>query len=300
MLKERETTDELFDSETNPYLGFLELRDGEEVIISTVLHSQIELEAHLQLDANNPRFRYIERSADPTPIWVIRQLVVYHAFDVINGKALWITVKGTEETKKHVYSEFSDNSGMRPNSAEGTPANFNATLRMQLLSLNPAMKSPLDTKPHNEAVLEDIRLQTFRRENINAPPPPSAVETLLSTIRTGVSRLLSRRGKSSSPQTEQLNTYQQRDWFSFSMMQRLQEITETIQESVLAVDMNATVLRDVKAYYEKLMNSKDMPSEIKSECKPEVGRFLQKVEINPGVQPRPQAETVGELGETRE
>ncbi|KAK8859095.1 serine threonine kinase [Apiospora arundinis] len=419
MLQDNATKDALFDGKTAPYLGFLELRDGEEEIASTVVCSQADLEAHLRQGVNDSRFRYIslespssrepldcslamftylfsylqipessldyiftfgrtpeakdacltgfqsedtismpkerrigisslgrsgseirmtyllrvvEKSTDPALIsqWAVRQLVVYHSFDVINGRALWITVKGNEETKKHVQSAIRDDSGMQPNSANGTPANFKATMLMQLLLLeccdenvrwhlndvervlrgiiNVAKAVKLDTDPHFETLPDDIKKKFSRRESTK----PTLVdrETLLKRFGTGLSSVFG--GKESTVDLNEkptmvdrvkrafrrvgkphlgdsnknvavdsptrLENYLKLDLFSFADLQKLQEIAECIQEGLLAVQMNATVLRDVKVHYRGLMKSRDVPSDIRGQCKPDVDYFTRRIE----------------------
>ncbi|KAK6859082.1 hypothetical protein PG995_004935 [Apiospora arundinis] len=275
--------------------------------------------------------RVVEKSSTPTisSQWAVRQLVVYHSFDVINGRALWMTVKGNEETKKHVHSAFRDDSGMRSGSLQGTPANFKATLRMQLLLLescdenvrwhlndvesalrgiiNVAKTVKLDTEPHFETLPEDIKQRFLRRDSTK--PPPVARQTLLSKAGTGLSSLFNGREKSAGLKDKQtvpdrirdafrsvgkpktadskdaetsgptrLEKYLRLDLFSFADMQELQGISETVQEGLLAVEMNATVLRDVKTHYEKLMESSAMPGDIKSQCQADVEYFIRRIE----------------------
>ncbi|KAK8112496.1 hypothetical protein PG984_013022 [Apiospora sp. TS-2023a] len=278
--------------------------------------------------------RVVEKAESPTlsSQWTVRQLVVYHSFDVINGRALWMTVKGNEETKKHVQSAFGDkDSGMRPNSSHGTPTNFKATLRLQLLLLesceenirwhlndvenalrsimNIAKTVKLDTEPHFETLPEDIKQEVLRSDSIKKLPAVTP-EPLLSRVGTELSSLFSRKETSVSSQGKptvpncvknafrsvgkphlgdskdagcssghtRLENYLKLDLFTFDDMQKLQQIAETVQEGLLAVEMNATVLRDVKTHYGKLMESGDMPDDIRRQCKPDVEHFIRRIE----------------------
>ncbi|KAK7995767.1 hypothetical protein PG991_015234 [Apiospora marii] len=264
--------------------------------------------------------------------WTVRQLAVYHSFDVMNGRALWMTVKGNEETKKHIRSAFGDkDSGMRPNSSHGTPANFKATLRLQLLLLesceenvrwhlndvesalrgiiNIAKTVKLDTEPHFEALPDDIKQEVLRKDSMKKVTAVAS-ETLLSRVGTEFSSLFSRKETSVSSQGKptvsnciknavrsvakphlgeskddgcssgptRLENYLKLDLFTFDDMQKLQQIAETVQEGLLAVEMNATVLHDVKTHYAKLMESQDMPGDIRSECKSDVEHFIRRIE----------------------
>lgn len=264
--------------------------------------------------------------------WTVRQLVVYHSFDVVNGRALWMTVKGNEETKKHIRSAFGDkDSGMQPNSSHGTPANFRATLRLQLLLLesceenvrwhlndvesalrgiiNIAKTVKLDTEPHFGRLPDDIKQEVLRSDSMKKAAAV-APEKLLSRVGTELSSLFSRKGTSVSSEDRptvfnciknavrnvakprfgeskdagcssgptRLENYLKLDLFTFDDMQKLQQISETVQEGLLAVEMNATVLHDVKTHYAKLMESENMPGEIRSQCKPDVEHFVRRIE----------------------
>ncbi|KAK7964425.1 hypothetical protein PG988_011399 [Apiospora saccharicola] len=421
-LKDGATKYGLFDGTTEPYVGFLELRDGGKGIEEAVAEDQSELEAHLQQSVNDARFRYIslessssraaldcslamftylfsylqipeslldyvftfgktseakdvgltgfqaddtlslppdrkigisslgrsgseirlsyllrvvEKSSSPDTAlisqWVVRQLVVYHSFDVINGRALWMTVKGNEETKDHIHSAFKDDEGMRPSSAQGAPGNFKTTLRLQLLLLesceenvrwhlnevdsalrnisNIAKTVKLDTEPHFETLPEDIKQEVLRRDSSNLMPATTQ-DSLLSRVGTGLSSLFSGKATASSSQEKptvsdriktavrsvskpnlgasqdagssggptRLENYLKLDLFIFDDLQKLQQIAETVQEGLLAVEMNATVLRDVKTHYSKLMESGSMPSDIRSQCKSDVEHFIRRIE----------------------
>lgn len=280
--------------------------------------------------------RVVEKSESRTlsSQWTVRQLVVYHSFDVINGRALWMTVKGNEETKKHIQSAFGDkDSGMRPNSSHGTPANFKATLHLQLLLLescdenvrwhlndvesalrgiiNIAKTVKLDTEPHFQTLPEDIKQEVLRSDSIKKVPAV-APDTLLSRVGTELSSLFSKKetavGSQGKPTVSnriqnairsvkkphlgdskdadcdcssgptRLENYLKLDLFTFDDMQKLQQIAETVQEGLLAVEMNATVLRDVKTHYTKLMESEDMPGDIRSQCKADVDHFIRRIE----------------------
>ncbi|KFY93297.1 hypothetical protein V500_03784 [Pseudogymnoascus sp. VKM F-4518 (FW-2643)] len=51
----------------------------------------------------------VERSIDAHWPWSIRQTAVYHSFDVENGKALWIMVKGSQLIKKRIQDSTANN-----------------------------------------------------------------------------------------------------------------------------------------------------------------------------------------------
>ncbi|KAK8062151.1 hypothetical protein PG997_014248 [Apiospora hydei] len=267
--------------------------------------------------------RIVEKSESPTlsSQWTVRQLVVYHSFDVINGRALWMTVKGNEDTKEHVHTAFRGDEEMRPNSSLGTPANFRATLPMQLLLLESCEENvrwhlndvetktvKLDTEPHFETLPDDIKQEVLRSDSTRLSPVV-AQETFLTRVGTGLSSLFSKKearassqdkatvsnrvkgairnvrkpqlrdSKSVSPSSPtRLENYLKLDLFTFADMQKLQQIAETVQEGLLAVEMNATVLHDVKRHYGNLMESPDMPSEIRSHCKSNVEHFMRRIE----------------------
>jgi len=77
---------------------------------------------------------------------------------------------------------------------------------------------------------------------------------------------------------ERLKKYLVLDLFSFTDVQKLQDIAETIQEGLLALEMNATVLKDIREYYHHLSTYEAMPANIRHWAATEFACFIRKVE----------------------
>lgn len=74
----------------------------------------------------------VEASERPGP-WSIRQTAVYHSFDVLEGRALWINIKGNEEIRDRITESLSPPSEVQKGFLETRSRSFSAALRSHML-----------------------------------------------------------------------------------------------------------------------------------------------------------------------
>lgn len=52
--------------------------------------------------------RAVERAPEAKWPWSMRQMAVYHSFDILNGRTLWITIKGNDMMQKRIMEDTTD------------------------------------------------------------------------------------------------------------------------------------------------------------------------------------------------
>lgn len=83
--------------------------------------------------------RSVERSgggvnADPSS-WTIRQMAVYHSFDLATGRAFWLNIKGNNLMRETIHEASEELPELRASSLEDLAGAFKGTLAIHLLLL---------------------------------------------------------------------------------------------------------------------------------------------------------------------
>ena len=262
--------------------------------------------------------RVVEKSSSsPDRSWNVRQLAVYHSFNVVSGLTFWMTIKPNEITRDAIHDELNNVTGKGV--SQDTPTSFADTLQMHLLLLeascenwrwhldevenslrriiNVAKTVKLDTEPHFATIPEDIKA-TFLHRNSIKPVEPR--ESFYKKARRSWSNSWNQKksiadekpskagffgppkarddSEANKSEHERLRKYLVLDLFSFTDVQTLQQITETIQEGLLALEMNATVLKDIREYYQYLSTFEAMPANIRHWAATEFTCFIRRIE----------------------
>jgi hypothetical protein len=68
--------------------------------------------------------------------WKIRQTAVYHSYDMVSGRAFWITVKANRLMMERITEASSELPALKATSLEGTESGFSATLATHLIYLD--------------------------------------------------------------------------------------------------------------------------------------------------------------------
>jgi len=76
--------------------------------------------------------RAVERAPEAKWPWSMRQMAVYHSFDVLNGRTLWITIKGNDMMQKRIMEDTADLPALRASSID---ADVVALFEMSLATL---------------------------------------------------------------------------------------------------------------------------------------------------------------------
>ncbi|KAH6869672.1 hypothetical protein B0T10DRAFT_418216 [Thelonectria olida] len=88
------------------------------------------------------RLCYLLRSAEKSQIdtsgrwpWAIRQMTVYHSFDLVTGRSLWLTIKANSLMRDAITEASAELPALSPRSLEDTAGSFAATLATHLVFL---------------------------------------------------------------------------------------------------------------------------------------------------------------------
>lgn len=80
--------------------------------------------------------RSLERDIDDNQVtYKIRQMAVYHTFDVVTGKALWINIKANDLMESRVREATTQFPALESNAMKSLPGSFAATLTAHLIYL---------------------------------------------------------------------------------------------------------------------------------------------------------------------
>ncbi|KAK7961908.1 kinesin light chain 1, partial [Apiospora aurea] len=236
--------------------------------------------------ANAIRLSYLlsvaERSEpNQSSCWVLRQLAVYHSFDVINGGAFRMTIKANATTRENIHDEYANDK--RSSSPRNMPTSFSNTLTMQLLLLEASCDNwcwhleELEQSLHKltrkaQIAYLDTNVAGYQKSfcNYESQPIPNRWNEKQGSAIGGRSRT----GCLSQPQVydpspEGIRPQDQnfKGW-----------LIDTIEKGHLALEMNLTSLQDIKQYYQHILVFEAMPGEIRRQSTTEFALFLRKVD----------------------
>lgn len=259
------------------------------------------------------QFCYNLKSVEPSKgqpewPWSIRQLALYHSFDVETGRSNWILIKGDQLLKERIELATGPR-GLPEISHFGTVDRaFASTLATHIIVC--------DWSAENWRwyinFLEEA-LQTTTRPALSAmvdPLPSSMADANLSILREcagpsiGVTNFhpVSRRQSEHAHHSEdrpisicntlldsnlaapefdyhaipQNVTVRPQD-FAFCDLQRIQFIQEKANESLLVLKLNADVLTELRLHYRPICGSDGWLRELTFKCKREVSQFEKRV-----------------------
>jgi hypothetical protein len=106
--------------------NFLTLKDAETHEIPKLGRSGLEIRQCYNLWS-------VEKAHSSGLTWSIRQTAVYHAFDISQGRALWINIKANDIMQERISKATKMRDGLRPESLTSVSGSFAATLITHLI-----------------------------------------------------------------------------------------------------------------------------------------------------------------------
>jgi len=251
------------------------------------------------------------RSVEPatgTPEWPwsIRQTAVYHSFDVVSGRTVWIVVKGNTLMRDRVQIALTTNKREgEGNQAFGSLENsFCASLEVLLIICDwtrEKWRSYINFLDDEFQKITGTALHTSVDQP--PPPPPTEVKSLARAVTTP-NPLRSRRtfswsGIPRGKQARRVKTFRE-IWpsntppadegheltvvineqelgrhadFSFSKLQNIQNLLEKVDETRLILVMNMNVMRELSEYHENLRSLPHWSEKFKNETYDAVQHF---------------------------
>ena len=267
--------------------------------------------------------RTIEPSrSEPDWLWSMRNIAVYHSFDVEKGGAFWLHVKANEEIDDRIAKSTSSNSTYRAEALRTLDGSFRASLDTFLTFFGWADENWRGYVNALDKALRDIVIKAKTAQVDNFPKMPEDLMQTLSRRGTadsaatlpradsfapGVVRTLSGlfqpkkisfappehprpavadataaaklmgSASSSDDSEKRLKSMMELETFTFDEMQKMQVIGERIQEALLVVKMNRNTMKEIREYYDEIVNAAEFPQGLRTSCAPDLTVFKRKV-----------------------
>ncbi|KAM0429195.1 hypothetical protein ACHAQK_011240 [Fusarium lateritium] len=255
------------------------------------------------------RYSFVLRSVESSnsvttklsPSWAIRQLAVYHSFDVVSGQAFWLTCKGNSVNEEQFEDALAENEFLHPNSLQTVPEMFSASVDMLAMILNWCDD---DWRYYINEIVDEVskKADKARTVTITDQPDFAKIKRLVTgfkdhfpdplsrtpTLESGTHlRTLARAVSFSRPKQPQDSPHRFEDdidkletlkVFSFDELQILQAALEKIQEALLVLKLNNQVIMRIREHYQSLMNQYRIPEmeDIQTNCKNAVLQFCRR------------------------
>ncbi|KAJ3537388.1 hypothetical protein NM208_g6332 [Fusarium decemcellulare] len=220
----------------------------------------------------------VERSRDSTG-WMQRQTAAYHSFDLVQGRALWIVLKGDGTMRKRLETATNESTQKGDMCLDTVGGAFSQTLKDHLLILQWCVENwdfyteDLDAKYRESSrvaehapigdMADDIGIRRKRdkiltmfsgspQANGSTEPAetPGIIKRLTKRATTGFSTVTQ-----VDPPNPKVEDHKIEDLVQFDKMQSLSGLDTTLGEAISAIEQNKRVLAEIKEYYRSLVNS---------------------------------------------
>ncbi|KAM0424408.1 hypothetical protein ACHAPT_010329 [Fusarium lateritium] len=249
----------------------------------------------------------IERSRDKKE-WLLRQTAAYHSYDLVEGRALWVILKGDSTMRKRLESATEESVKKGDTALHSVHGSFAQTLTDHLLIMQwcvenwesyaedlgleyRGISAVADHAPVDD-MAEDIAI-IKQREKMDIPPgsPPGrqTSDPAEFTEQPGIVRKLTRRvatGFSTVAQLEpprrKVEHHRIEELVQFDKLQSLSCVGKRLGEATSVIAQNRRVLAQIKEYYQQLVNSAGFKlhapdkSTLKA-CKQAASEFVMKI-----------------------
>lgn len=247
----------------------------------------------------------IERSRDKKG-WELRQTAAYHSFDIIEGRTLWVLLKGDNTMRKRLESTTEESIKKGDAPPHSVHASFAQTLTDHLLIMQwcvenwesyaeglerkyAGLSGVADHAPVDD-LAEDIAIIKQHEKMDIAPGSPIKQRTgsfATSPESPGALRRLSMKvtGLSTVTQVEppsrKVEHLRIEDLVQFDKLQSLSSLAKSLGEAISAITQNRRVLTQTREYYRELVNSEGfkhhVPKSTMKLCKQAVSEFVMKI-----------------------
>ncbi|CAF3475776.1 unnamed protein product [Fusarium graminearum] len=268
------------------------------------------------------RMQYLLRSterdyaSDGSRKWNIRQTAVYHTFDLIEGKALWINMKANSLLEDRIKEATADSAIMNSAAMGDLAESFSSTLTIHLIFLEWCDQDWRTCINDCESKIRNIlaKAQTSRVDQpaeFNASAKRALVMNQAKT--TGLSNHEKRSfscpsiwqwkkrifpkspsghghrdfnekerfrsvGEVGYTQRTQINNLNNLDTFSFDSIQQLHYLEEQLGSYHLVMELNRQAMHDIAERYRNLLSHRGCPEYLQIHCLADVEAFIQRVE----------------------
>jgi hypothetical protein len=238
--------------------------------------------------------------------WSTRQTAVYHSFDIETGKSICVIVKGDQLIKKRMEAATKPGVTSTRKPFSSLTASFSSCLAVHLVifdwsrehwrwfinfleeelqkSTRQTLLVDLDRGP-GRAAMSSIQGPVQRITSSQICTSPTSISEKSSWRSNSLMKGLpsySSQPKKLAPLSppaitssfgESQESLNSGDDFSFSDLQRVQDLEEKTNGTLLVLESNINILSEVKQYYESIIGSEDFPKTIKLACARDITKF---------------------------
>ncbi|KAH8893663.1 hypothetical protein GQ53DRAFT_805199 [Thozetella sp. PMI_491] len=258
--------------------------------------------------------RTAERTSEAGWQWSMRQAALYHSFDVVTGKTLWISVKGNNLLEKRIKESTSDIVPAYTEPTDELLASLRAALDILVMLFTwceenwrwcirdiedtirdimiKAKTAPIDKKPH----FSRARPTTRSSGQISQPTGAGLISFLCEMPEKGFNALKPTRWRrrqithvEAAPKSQQTAQHARAsgarleaseelvlEMFNYGDLQDLNVMGEKVEDAILIIKLNKALLVDTENFYLMLMDSTELPSDTVTVLHSAVPPFLKK------------------------
>jgi len=230
------------------------------------LSDDIKALHHSELGRSGKDFRmcYNLKSVEPSQDegqWSICHTAVYHSFDVVAGKAVWIFIKGNLLIRRRMEDVTEATVALRPRSYSSRMESLSLALAVHLLIFDWCREN---WRWYNNFLQEELRNTTE--------------EATLVSFENAFRKDLSQEKSlaDTSPRSSQTSLAEEKD-SSFASLQQVQHLEDKANEALLVLEGNINILSKIKVHYEHLTTDDDFPDCLRTECARDISRFFDSI-----------------------
>ena len=205
--------------------------------------------------------------------WSIRQTAIYHSFDLETGRALWINVKANQAIKDRIREATTKLPWYETGSRSEA---FSATLELHMLLCDWASEVW-------RWYIDDLenRLHAYSAVAMVAPGKDSPSQQGVIQKSPSVSdekAVVPESSDTLMPQEQSPPSAEGRDRrsiveASFEDLQLIQHIEDKAREALLVLQLNLSVLEDMRQLYDDTVDHGEFPSDLRVDCHHDLARF---------------------------
>ncbi|KAJ4327749.1 hypothetical protein N0V84_001858 [Fusarium piperis] len=231
----------------------------------------------------------VERSRDNTG-WLLRQTAAYHSYDLVQGRALWVVIKGDNTMRRRLESATEESVRKRDTALYSVDGSFARTLidhlhitqwcfeNWETYAESLELEFRNISKAADHAPVHDTTESIAIIKPLDQQPAQSP-----GIIRKATRRLTS--GFSTATQAEpsvrRVKHHRIEDLVQFDKLQLLGSVNKSLREATSAVAQNRRVLAQMKKYYWELVKSAGfklhVPKSSLKTCKQAASEFITKI-----------------------
>ncbi|OJD33251.1 mitosis inhibitor protein kinase swe1 [Diplodia corticola] len=242
--------------------------------------------------------------------WSVRQTAIHHTFDIVTGRASWIVVKGDGLMENRVKEATDPSSRAAASQFDTNSRSFASSLNTHLIYIDWAgenwqsyidfLEDEAQDKTRRVLSADVDRLPKSKVAALPTTPSPKLSQRSwsgLSSLATEKgSQMLSGSSHSWAKLPGKLRQFASTSYYAqrrtqekvetaggndelrfyFADLQRAQYLEEKTNGAILVININLSVISEMKKFYQELLRADESSDEISMNCGDDVERFLRR------------------------